>query len=103
MEASLWKMSRRNSEQAHSGSTRLAGMASTSAANLFNVKGMVFVVTGAGSGNVHTLKLLHCTILMKGIGIGLMMAQALAANGAAKVFILGRRLEKLQEAAKSGV
>ncbi|MCJ1323928.1 hypothetical protein MMC10_000590 [Thelotrema lepadinum] len=58
-------------------------MSSISAENLFNVKGMVFVVTGAGSG------------------LGLMMAQALDANGAAKVYALGRRLDKLEEAAKS--
>lgn len=30
------------------------------------------------------------------------MAQALAANGASKVFIIGRRLEALQETAKGG-
>jgi NADP-dependent 3-hydroxy acid dehydrogenase YdfG len=29
-----------------------------------------------------------------------MMAKALSSNGAAKVYILGRRLEKLQETAK---
>ena len=33
-------------------------------------------------------------------GIGAMMAKALAQNGASKVYILGRRLEKLQETAK---
>ena len=38
-----------------------------------------------------------------GVGLGTMMAQALAANGAAKVYILGRRLEKLEEVAKTGV
>jgi NADP-dependent 3-hydroxy acid dehydrogenase YdfG len=32
-----------------------------------------------------------------------MMAKALDENGAAKVYILGRRLEKLQEGAKGAV
>ncbi|OTA61529.1 NAD(P)-binding protein [Hypoxylon sp. EC38] len=52
-----------------------------SAENLFNVKGIVAVVTGGGTG------------------IGLMITKALAANGASKVYILGRRLQILQEAA----
>ncbi|KZF21030.1 NAD(P)-binding protein [Xylona heveae TC161] len=57
-------------------------MSSIEAANLFNVKGLVAVITGGGSG------------------IGLMMAKALEANGAAKVYIIGRRQEVLDEAAK---
>jgi len=52
-------------------------------AHLFQVPGQVAVITGGGTG------------------IGLMMARALASNGAHKVYILGRRLEKLQEAAAS--
>ncbi|KUL92288.1 hypothetical protein ZTR_02484 [Talaromyces verruculosus] len=50
-------------------------------AELFSVKGLVAVVTGGGSG------------------IGRAMVHAFAANGAEKVFILGRRLEALQECA----
>ncbi|KAI0553899.1 short chain dehydrogenase [Xylaria curta] len=57
--------------------------AALSAANLFNVKDLVAVVTGGGTG------------------IGLMITKTLIANGAAKVYILGRRLNKLQEAASS--
>jgi len=51
------------------------------AENLFNLKGFVAVVTGGGTG------------------IGLMATQALAANGA-KVYITGRRMEALENAAK---
>ncbi|KAF2654251.1 NAD(P)-binding protein [Lophiostoma macrostomum CBS 122681] len=54
-----------------------------SANALFNVKGMVAVVTGGGTG------------------IGLMTTKALAANGASKVYIIGRRKEVLESAATS--
>lgn len=57
-------------------------MSSLEAANLFNVKGLVAVITGGGSG------------------IGLLMAKALALNGAQKVYIIGRRKEVLDAAAK---
>ncbi|KAK1753694.1 short-chain dehydrogenase [Echria macrotheca] len=50
--------------------------------NIMRVDGMVAVITGGGTG------------------IGLMMSRALAANGAAKVYILGRRMDVLEEAAK---
>ncbi|KAJ5624278.1 hypothetical protein N7510_000587 [Penicillium lagena] len=56
--------------------------ASINAADIFNVNGLVAVITGGGSG------------------IGLMMAKALAANGASKVFIIGRRFSVLESAAK---
>jgi len=52
------------------------------AQTLFSVQNYVCLITGGGTG------------------IGLMAAQALAANGA-KVYITGRRLEALQTAAKS--
>ncbi|KAK4549606.1 hypothetical protein LTR36_004907 [Oleoguttula mirabilis] len=52
------------------------------AQKLFGVKDYVCVVTGGGTG------------------IGLMSAQALAANGA-KVYITGRRMDALENAAKS--
>ncbi|KAF2489785.1 3-oxoacyl-reductase [Lophium mytilinum] len=58
-------------------------MSHLEAGNLFNVKDMVFVVTGGGTG------------------IGAMFARALDINGAAKVYIIGRRLDKLQEVAQS--
>ncbi|OLN81050.1 Gluconate 5-dehydrogenase 4 [Colletotrichum chlorophyti] len=49
---------------------------------LFRVDGMVAVITGGGTG------------------IGLTMAKALVSNGAQKVYILGRRREVLEAAAK---
>ncbi|KAK5626162.1 hypothetical protein RRF57_001877 [Xylaria bambusicola] len=60
-----------------------SNVAALNAANLFNVNGLIAVVTGGGTG------------------IGLMITKALVANGAAKVYILGRRLNVLQEAASS--
>ncbi|KAL5342699.1 hypothetical protein BJX70DRAFT_409684 [Aspergillus crustosus] len=51
------------------------------AQDIFNVDGLVAVITGGGSG------------------IGLIMARALAQNGAKKVYILGRRLDVLDKAA----
>ncbi|KAK5150594.1 hypothetical protein LTR04_006784 [Oleoguttula sp. CCFEE 6159] len=56
-------------------------MASIDAATLFRVDGLVAVITGGATG------------------IGLMMAKALEANGASKVYVVGRRKGKLEEAA----
>jgi NADP-dependent 3-hydroxy acid dehydrogenase YdfG len=60
-------------------------MSKFDAAQLFSAKGLVAVVTGAGSG------------------LGEAMAHALDVNGAAKVFILGRRESKLKEVAEKSV
>ncbi|KAL2821557.1 hypothetical protein BJX63DRAFT_378517 [Aspergillus granulosus] len=54
-------------------------MSHLEAANLYNVKGLVAVITGGGSG------------------LGRTMALTLATNGASKVFILGRREGALNE------
>ncbi|KAJ4264527.1 hypothetical protein NW762_005729 [Fusarium torreyae] len=54
-----------------------------SAGSLFNLNGLVALVTGGGSG------------------IGLMFTKALLQNGASKVYIAGRRKEKLDEVASS--
>ncbi|KAH8654115.1 hypothetical protein BGZ60DRAFT_473254 [Tricladium varicosporioides] len=56
-------------------------MSSITANELFSVRDLVAVITGGGTG------------------IGLMMAKALEANGA-KVYIIGRRVEVLEKAAK---
>ncbi|KAI9702767.1 MAG: hypothetical protein M1836_007981 [Candelina mexicana] len=58
-------------------------MSSLTASNLFNVNGLVAVITGGGTG------------------IGLMIAKALASNGASKVYIIGRRKDRLESAAQS--
>lgn len=60
-------------------------MSNLDAAQLFSVKGLVAVVTGASSG------------------LGEVLAHALDVNGAAKVFILGRRESKLREVASKAV
>src|ERR1700760_3093670 len=68
---------------------------------LFNVNSLVAVITGGGTGEwlcpVFSDTLAHPIRLL---GVGLMMTKALALNGASRVYIIGRRLEKLQEAAK---
>jgi NAD(P)-dependent dehydrogenase (short-subunit alcohol dehydrogenase family) len=85
--------------------------AAYAAASIFNVNGLVALVTGGGSG-AYPLDLLYQSISFLQshnhmltdnplAGIGLMMAKALAQNGAAKVYIAGRRLEILKSAASS--
>ncbi|KAL2838704.1 hypothetical protein BJY01DRAFT_219787 [Aspergillus pseudoustus] len=54
-------------------------MSHLQAENLYNIRGLVAVITGGGSG------------------LGRTMALTLATNGAAKVFILGRREDALNE------
>ncbi|KAL4930832.1 SDR family NAD(P)-dependent oxidoreductase [Aspergillus undulatus] len=54
-------------------------MSHLEAANLYNIKGLVAVITGGGSG------------------LGRTMALTLATNGASKIFIIGRREDALQE------
>jgi NADP-dependent 3-hydroxy acid dehydrogenase YdfG len=45
-----------------------------------------------------------CLVFLTGRpGIGAMFAKALDVNGAAKVYILGRRLDKLEEVASAAV
>ena len=61
---------------------QISEMSSLDAASLFAVKGLVAVITGGSSG------------------LGVMMAKALALNGAHKVFIIGRRKEKLEATAR---
>jgi NADP-dependent 3-hydroxy acid dehydrogenase YdfG len=53
--------------------------------NLFGVRGIVAVITGGGSG------------------LGLYVAKALDANGARAVYIVGRRQETLEKAAKQAI
>ena len=60
----------------------MASQSSTAVTDLFSAKGLVVVITGGSSG------------------IGVYFATALARNGAAKIFILGRRSDKLDSVAK---
>jgi NAD(P)-dependent dehydrogenase (short-subunit alcohol dehydrogenase family) len=78
-------------------------MATTSirAANLFNVERLVVVITGGGSGRFRSVLCIVRLPDNKCVGIGLMMARALALNGAHKVYIIGRRKEVLEAASKS--
>lgn len=56
-------------------------MSAINASNLFRVDGLVAVITGGATG------------------LGLIMARALVENGAAKVYVIGRRQDKLDAAA----
>ncbi|KAI5271120.1 NAD(P)-binding protein [Aureobasidium subglaciale] len=56
--------------------------------SLFQVNDLVAVITGGATERCWQIK-----------GIGLMMTKALAANGAKKIYIIGRRKDKLEEAA----
>lgn len=60
-------------------------MVNNKASDLFNVNGLVAVITGGGSG------------------LGLYAARALDANGAKAVYIIGRREETLKKAAATAV
>lgn len=81
-------------------------MSSIEAGKLFAVDGLVAIITGGGSGSLsssgYPLPLLyrHSMLTIPVLGIGLMMAKALALNGAYKVYIIGRRKEVLEAAAK---
>lgn len=74
---------------------------SISAQNLFSVNGLVAVITGGGSGQFSPHFIYYFNHSKQYIGIGLMMARALALNGAHKVYILGRRKEALEKVAAS--
>lgn len=67
--------------------------------NLFSVKGMVFVITGGGSGKDIPFSLKTINLDSSLLGIGAMFAKALATNLASRVYILGRRLPALTSVA----
>lgn len=71
-------------------------------ANLNDVSGLVAVVTGGEYLKTLFLARKADHVDQGGTGIGLMLAKALEQNGA-KVYITGRRQEKLDEAVKQAV
>jgi NAD(P)-dependent dehydrogenase (short-subunit alcohol dehydrogenase family) len=80
-------------------------MASTSKFNkqdLYDVNGLVAVVTGGSQLVVLQQENQKLTLVIGGSGLGLIIAQALESNGA-KVYITGRNEERLQEAVKTAV
>jgi NAD(P)-dependent dehydrogenase (short-subunit alcohol dehydrogenase family) len=68
---------------------------------LFGVAGQVAVVTGGGTGVYFSSPMSNPThrALLVLLGIGLMIATALENNGAT-VYIIGRRREVIEKAAK---
>jgi NAD(P)-dependent dehydrogenase (short-subunit alcohol dehydrogenase family) len=80
-------------------------MASTSKFNkqdLYDVNGLVAVVTGGSQLVVLQQENQKLTLVIGGSGLGVIIAQALESNGA-KVYITGRNEERLQEAVKTAV
>jgi NAD(P)-dependent dehydrogenase (short-subunit alcohol dehydrogenase family) len=79
-------------------------MADLELGNVFNVKGLVAVVTGGGTGMWRSfiVRAVRNIDIECATGIGLMLAQALEANGAI-VYIIGRRQEVLEKAAATAV
>lgn len=72
------------------------------AKNVFQVDGIVAVITGGAGGKYLALAILYASFRPSNHilpGIGWMIAEALAMNGASKVFLLGRREHMLTDAA----
>lgn len=67
--------------------------------NLFNIDGLVAVITGGGTGKQTILRKHQSKHFLTLQGIGRMMATALAENGAHKVYVIGRREEPLNDLA----
>jgi len=71
---------------------------------LFSVQGTVALITGGGTGKAETpVRVVKKILLTISTGIGFMIAKALDANGAEKVYIVGRRREILEAAAREAV